>query len=282
MPNSSKAIPTFPSPRLHLGAAYYPEHWPEERWPEDIRLMRGAGLTVVRMAEFAWSTLEPSAGEFELDWLERIIGLLAAGGIASVLGTPTAAPPAWLVQKHPDLLAVDESGRRVQFGNRCHYCVNSPEFHIASQRIVKAMAERFGENPHVIGWQIDNEYNRVCYCERCRELFQQYLKEKFGSLDNLNDHWATRYWSETYSAWEQIPLPIGPHNPGLMLEFKHFITESYRKFQKIQLDILRPNLNPDVWVTHNFMGWHDGFDHYELAKDLELASWDWYVGTGHF
>jgi beta-galactosidase len=281
MPNPNETNSFATSPRLNLGTAYYPEHWPEQRWPEDIRLMHAAGLTVVRMAEFAWSTMEPSVGKFDFAWLERAIGLLADKGIASVLGTPTAAPPAWLVQKYPDLLAVDESGRRVQFGNRCHYCVNSPEFHAAAQHIVEAMAKRFGKNAHVIGWQIDNEYNRVCYCERCRGLFQQYLKEKFDSLDTLNEHWATRYWSETYSAWEQIPLPIGYHNPGLMLEFKHFITASYRKFQKMQLDILRPHLKPDVWVTHNFMGWHGGYDHYEIAKDLDMVSWDWYIGTGH-
>jgi len=267
--------------RLHLGAAYYPEHWPEERWPEDIRLMREAGLTVVRMAEFAWSVLEPTEGEFHFDWLERAIAALAAAGIVSVLGTPTAAPPAWLVQQHPDLLAVDERGRRVQFGNRCHYCVNSPEFHVATRRIVGALAERFGAHPHVIGWQLDNEYNRVCYCERCRSLFQQYLADKFGSLDALNEHWTTRYWSQTYSAWEQIPLPIGGHNPGLMLAFKQFITASYRKFQRLQLDALRPHLRPGVWATHNFMGWFDGFDHYELTADLDMAAWDWYVGTGH-
>jgi beta-galactosidase len=275
------SIPDSHAHRLHLGAAYYPEHWPEDRWPEDVRLMREAGLTVVRMAEFAWSTLEPAEGEFHFDWLERAISLLAAAGIVSVVGTPTAAPPAWLVHQHPDMLAVDEHGRRVQFGNRCHYCVNAPEFHAATRRVVEAMAERFGSNPHVIGWQLDNEYNRVCYCDRCRRLFQQYLAEKFGSLDALNHHWATRYWSQTYSAWEQIPLPIGPHNPGLMLEFKHFVTESYCKFQRLQLDVLRPHLPPGVWVTHNFMNWFDGFDHYVLAKDLDLASWDWYVGTGH-
>jgi len=268
-------------PRLHLGAAYYPEHWPEECWPEDIRLMQEAGLTVVRMAEFAWSTLEPAAGEFHFDWLERAIAALASAGIVSVLGTPTAAPPAWLVQQHPDLLAVDEYGRPAQHGNRCHYCVNSPEFHTAARRIVGALAERFGSHPHIIGWQLDNEYNRVCYCERCRSLFQQYLADKFGSLDALNEHWATRYWSQTYSAWEQIPIPIGGHNPGLMLEFKRFVTGSYRQFQRLQLDALRPHLRPGVWVTHNFMGWFDGFDHYELAADLDVASWDWYVGTGH-
>jgi len=276
----------FPSPdltrhRLHLGAAYYPEHWPEDRWPEDIRLMREAGMTVARMAEFAWSTLEPAESEFNFDWLDRAISALADADIVSVLGTPTAAPPAWLVQQHPDLMAVDESGRRVQFGNRCHYCVNSPEFHAAAGRIVGAMAERWGDNPHVIGWQLDNEYHRVCYCDRCRGLFQRYLAEKFGSLDALNDHWSTRYWSQTYSAWEQIPIPIGPHNPGLMLEFKHFVTASYLKFQRLQLDVLRPHLRPGAWVTHNFMGWFDGFDHYLLTKDLDLASWDWYVGTGH-
>lgn len=269
------------SSRLHLGAAYYPEHWPEERWPEDICLMREAGLIVARMAEFSWSTLEPAGGKFNFDWLDRAISALAAEGIVSVLGTPTAAPPAWLVQQHPDLMAVDENGRRVQFGNRCHYCVNSPEFHATTHRIVGAMAKRFGDNPHVIGWQLDNEYNRVCYCDRCRGLFQLYLAEKFDSLEALNHHWATAYWSQTYSAWEQIPIPVGYHNPGLMLEFKHFVTESYRKFQRLQLDVLRYHLQPGVWVTHNFMGWFDAFDHYELTEDLDLASWDWYVGTGH-
>jgi beta-galactosidase len=219
----SISLPT--SARLHLGTAYYPEQWPEDRWVQDIRLMYEAGLTVVRMGEFAWSTLEPEEGKLNLDWLDRAISMLASAGIGSVLGTPTAAPPAWLVQQHPDLLAVDESGRRVQFGNRCHYCVNSPDLHAATRRIVGAMAEHFGPNPHVIGWQLDNEYNRVCYCDRCRDLFQHYLADKFGSLDALNHRWSTRYWSQTYSAWEQIPVPIGPHNPGLMLAFKRFVRE---------------------------------------------------------
>ncbi len=267
--------------KIHFGVAYYPEHWPEERWPEDIRLMKQAGITVVRMGEFAWSTLEPRPGEFNLAWLERAITQLAASGIVTVLGTPTAGPPAWLVSAHPDMLPLDENGRRVQFGNRCHYCVNSPEFHQAAIRIVRAMGECFGSNPNVIGWQIDNEFNRVCYCDRCRGLFQQFLAAKYGTLETLNAHWTTAYWSEAYTDWEQVPLPIGPHNPGLMLDFKRFITTSYRKFQRLQLDELRPFLRPDVWTTHNFMGWYGGYDHYEMAADLGQAAWDWYVGTGH-
>jgi len=267
--------------RLHLGASYYPEHWPEERWPKDICLMKEAGMSVVRMGEFAWSSFEPSAGEFRLDWLERVISQLADSGIASVVGTPTAGPPAWLVSQHPDVLAVDEYGRRAQIGNRCHYCVNSPEFHAAVGRIVRALAERFGSNPNVIGWQLDNEYHRVCYCDRCRSLFQKYLQAQYGSLEALNERWSTSYWSQTYSAWEQIPIPIGPHNPGLMLEFKHFITDSYRKFQCLQVDNLRPYLPEGVWITHNFMRWFDGYDHYTMSADLDIASWDWYVGMGH-
>ncbi len=269
------------APRLHIGAAYYPEHWPQERWVEDIRLMTEAGFTVARMGEFAWSTFEPSKGEFNFEWLDQVINLLAVNGIQTVLGTPTAAPPAWLMAEHPEILAVDEHLRRVQFGNRCHYCVNAPEMHAASQRIVAAMAEHFGPNPNVIGWQIDNEFNRVCHCDVCKSKFNAFLADKYKTLDDLNRRWSTAYWSQTYSAWDQIPIPIGPHNPALMLDWKRFITFSYRNFQALQIGLLRPQLQPEVWITHNFMGWFDGFDHYEMSADLDMASWDYYVGMGH-
>jgi beta-galactosidase len=269
--------------KLHFGAAWYPEHWPQERWAEDIRLMKEAHITVVRLGEFAWSTLEPAEGQFRFEWLEQAITMLAEAGIVSVLGTPTAAPPAWLAdpEQHPGILAVDEAGRAAQFGNRCHYCVNAPEFHAATRRIVRAMAEHFGSSPHVIGWQLDNEYNRVCYCDHCKAEFQAFLREEYGTLDELNARWSTAYWSQTYSDWTQIPIPIGPHNPGLMLAFKRFVTRAYANFQKIQLDELRPHLPSSVWVTHNFMGWFGAFDHYALTRDLDMASWDWYIGTGH-
>lgn len=267
--------------RLHIGAAYYPEHWPEERWPEDIQLMKEAGLSVVRVGEFAWSTFEPSEGSYHFEWMDRAIQMLADNGISTVMGTPTAAPPAWLCYQYPTLMRVEENGRRVQFGNRAHYCVNSPEYHQATHNLVSAMAEHFGSNPNIIGWQIDNEFSTPCYCEHCTKLFQQYLAEKYGTLDELNSHWSTAYWSQTYSDWSQIPLPIGAHNPGLMLEYKRFFSIGYRNYQKLQIDLLRPHLRPEVWITHNFMGWFDRFDHYKQTEDLDMASWDWYIGTGH-
>jgi len=267
--------------KLHFGASYYPEHWDEARWPEDVRLMKEAGFTAVRMGEFAWSTFEPREDEFHFDWLDGAIDLLAENGIVTVLGTPTAGPPAWLTQKYPKTLAVNENGRSYEHGQRCHYCVNSSDYHERTRSLVEKMAEHFGSNPNVIGWQFDNEFNTVCYCETCRAAFQKYLKDKFGSLDGLNEHWTTAYWSQTYSDWAQIPIPKSGHNPGLMLAFQQFVTHSYRQFQKLQLDILRRYIPEHVWTTHNFMGWFPTFDHYEVSADLDMASWDWYVGTGH-
>jgi beta-galactosidase len=277
--NTKLSHPT--TSKLRIGSAYYPEQWPEVNWKEDIRLMRAAGFNTVRLGDFAWSTLEPEEGRYDTDWLERVITALGENGIDTVLCTPSAGPPAWLVSNYPDILPVDENGRTVQFGNRCHYCVNSPEFHSAVQHLVKVMAEGFGSNPHVLGWQIDNEFNRTCYCPRCNRLFQEYLEKRYETLEQLNLHWTTAYWSQTYNSWEQIPLPIGLHNPGLMLEFKHFMTLSYRRFQRMQIDELRPHLREGTWITHNFMKWHDGYDHYAMSEDLDIAAWDWYVGTGN-
>jgi beta-galactosidase len=266
---------------MYFGAAWYPEHWPETRWPEDVRLMREAGMNVCRIAEFAWSSLEPTEGHYQMDWLERAITLLHANGMEVVLGTPTAAPPAWLTHHHPDTLAIEQSGRPAQHGNRCHVAPNSVTYLKYCRRIAEQMAKRFGHDERVIGWQIDNEYSRVDYSDNSRRQFQAFLKEQYGEMDALNSHWSTAYWSQTYQSWDEIPLPIGAHNPGLMLAFKQFVTKIWRDFQKLQIDAIRQNARPEQWITHNFMGWFDGFDHYAMSRDLDLATWDWYVGTGH-
>jgi beta-galactosidase len=267
--------------KIHFGAAFYPEHWPEEHWHEDIRLMKEAHFTVVRMGEFAWSTFEPVENEFNFEWMDRAINLLAENGIATVMGTPTAAPPAWLTHKYPNTLAVDQDGNKREHGRRCHYCVNSQEYHEHTRRIVKHLAKHFEADTNIFGWQIDNEYGTVCYCDTCRAEFHQYLMNKFESLDDLNNRWTTAYWSQAYTSWDQIQIPKTGHNPGLLLTFQQFVSHSYRKYQKIQIEELRPHLREGVWVTHNFMKWYPTYDHYELSSDLDIASWDWYVGSGH-
>lgn len=266
---------------MYFGAAWYPEHWPEERWPEDIRLMREADMNVIRIAEFAWSSMEPTEGHYEFDWLERAIALLADNGMAVVLGTPTAAPPSWLTHYHPDTLATEANGRPAQHGNRCHYSPTSPTYHKYARRIVEQMAKRFGQDARIVGWQIDNEYSRVDYSDSTERQFQQYLKEQYKTVDALNTHWSTAYWSQSYTDFNEIPIPIGPHNPGLMLAFRRFITHVWVEFQKSQVDSIRMYSRPEQWVTHNFMGWFDGFDQYVVSEDLDFAAWDWYIGTGH-
>jgi len=266
-----------------FGADYYPEHWPEERWPEDARLMREAGFNVVRMAEFAWVKMEPAEGRFDFGWLRRAVDILHGEGISVVLGTPTAAAPAWLMQAHPEIYRVNEQRQRATFGARQFMCVNAPEFRKASRRIVGAMAAELGAHDAVIGWQTDNEFGPLCYCDICQAGFQRWLREKYGSLDALNDAWGTIFWSQTYSDWAQIPLPwatSGGANPGLYLDYRRFMADSYVTFQREQVEILRKH-SPGRFITHNFMGFpKDVLDYYKLAEDLDFVSWDNYPQGG--
>jgi beta-galactosidase len=266
---------------LLLGAAWYPEQWPESRWDEDLRLMEEAHITFARVGEFAWSRMEPSEGQFDFDWLERAIAKAAQHHVAIVLGTPTAAPPAWLTQKYPDTLRIDTDGRRAVHGNRQQFSFTSPRYRVFCRQIAGEMAKRFGHNPNVIGWQIDNEYAEPSYDDYAKQRFQEWLKAKYGTLENLNDHWTTAYWSQTYDNWNEIPFGEGPNNPGLRLEWKRFISDTWADYQQNQIDAIRPHADKDQFITTNFMGFFEGFDHYVVSRALDLVSWDDYVGSGH-
>ncbi len=285
------AAPPLPSQipghdAILLGTDWYPEQWPETRWEEDLRLMEAAHIKVVRIAEFAWSTMEPSENHFDFDWLERAINLAGKHGIASVLGTPTAAPPAWLTHKYPDTLRVDNTGRRASHGIRAHGSVTSPRYREFCRQIATQMATRFGHNPNVVGWQIDNEfgYANMSFDEVTEKLFHDWLKAKYKSVDQLNQHWTTSYWSQTYDDWAEIPLPREDrdyHNPGLRLDWNHFVTDTWNSYQQNQIDVIRQHAEPRQFVTGNFMGFFDGFDHYIMSRPLTFVAWDDYVGTGH-
>jgi beta-galactosidase len=279
------AIPTqIPGQNaILIGTDWYPEQWPESRWEDDLRLMEAANLKVVRLAEFAWSRMEPSEGHYDFDWLERAIGLAAKHHIVSVIGTPTAGPPAWLTQKYPDTLRVDENGHRATHGNRAHGSVSSPRYREFCRRIAEQMAIRFGHNPNVVGWQIDNEYGYalMSYDDVARHQFQGWLQAEYKTLDNLNTRWTTSYWSQTYDNWAEIPIPIGGHNPGLMLDWKRFVTYTWTSYQQNQIGAIRKQADARQFITGNFMGFFDGFDHYQITEPLTFASWDDYVGSGH-
>src|SRR2546427_91423 len=269
-----------PPPALLLGAAWYPEQWPESRWEADLTLMEQAGVRMVRVGEFAWSRMEPSEGQFDLDWLERAITAASKHSIYTVLGTPTPAPPAWLTQKYPETLRMYEDGRRAEHGNRQHFNFANPKYRELTRKIAEQMVKRFGRNPYVLGWQIDNEYAEESYDPETKAQFHQWLKVRYGTLDNLNARWTTVYWSQTYFDWSQIPIETRYGNPGLLLSWKRFVSDTWRSYQKNQLEVIRANSDPRQFITTNMMGWFDGYDHYTVSQDLDLASWDDYVGQG--
>jgi len=274
---------------FYFGADYYPEHWPEERWPEDARLMAEAGFNVVRLAEFAWSKLEPREGQFNFGWLDRAIEILSAHAIKVVLGTPTASPPPWLMAKQEDLFLVEQSGIRQTYGLRREYCPNNPLYRQYTERVVSQMAGHYGvvpvlarggDNPAVIGWQIDNEFGDRCFCSICRTEFQKWLQKRYQTLENLNEKWGTIFWSQLYTDWSQIPVPLTTarsHNPGLGLDYRRFMSDTYREYQKFQIDIIRKQC-PGHFITHNLMGFgYNQLNYYDNSADLDFVSWDNYM-----
>lgn len=274
---------------MYFGADYYPEHWPKERWRRDAQLMEDAHINVVRMAEFAWSRLEPEEERYDFSWLDEAIDVLAQHGIKTVLGTPTATPPKWLADKHPDIYMQDRFGRVRGFGSRRHYCYNNPIYREYTRKIVRKMAEHYGSNPHVIGWQIDNEFGcqdtGQCYCDNCRRAFTAWLKEKYASIEEVNQAWGTVFWSQIYTDWDQVILPIYTvcensdlnmhgHNPGLLLDFYRFSSDSIVDYQRLQIDEIRKAAKQSI--THNLMGHFEEIDYFDLAKGLDFVSWDNY------
>jgi beta-galactosidase len=262
-----------------FGVCYYPEQWPRDYWPRDARRMREAGVNVVRVGEFAWAALEPEEGRFDFRWLDDAVAVLAKEQIKVVLGTPTAAPPKWLTHKYPDVLHVHETGRPADDQSRRHYCYNSPRYRALCRRVVEATAAHFERSTDVVGWQVDNEMNNEngpCHSDACRAAFRGWLTAKYGSLDALNARWGTAFWSQTYTAWDQIGLP-GPtlayHNPGLVLDHRRFASDSATSFLEDQVAVLRRH-RPADFVTHN--GVFRGVDYYKFARSLDLYAQDSY------
>lgn len=267
---------------MQFGVCYYPEHWPQARWAEDARLMRAAGLEMVRIGEFAWAEMEPAPGKYAWEWLDQAIETVAAAGLKLILGTPTATPPAWLTQAYPDCLRMDSNGRYRQHGSRRHTCPNSPTYRYESRRIVTAMAQRYASHPALIGWQIDNEFGggktARCYCPHCAAAFRVWLQARYGSLAALNEAWGTVFWSQRYSDWAQIQPPgghIDKPNPSHELDYYRFCSDSYVAYQQTQIEAIRPYA-PHQFITHNFMGLFRDLNQHDLAAPLDFATWDNY------
>lgn len=267
---------------MKTGVCYYPEHWPPERWAIDAALMKQLGLAVIRVGEFAWSRLESADGRMHLDWLEEAINTLHAQGLCVVLGTPTATPPRWMLDKYPDMLAVDAHGRTREFGSRRHYCFSHEGYRAECKRIVNKLAQRFGEHPAIVGWQIDNEYGchdtAISYSPNALAAFRHWCEQGYQNIDQLNTAWGNVFWSMEYDSFEQIGLPTGTVtecNPAHQLAYWRFSSDQIKSFNRSQIEILR-KLSPGRDMIHNYMGNFIDFDHHSVSEDLDIASWDNY------
>lgn len=265
-----------------LGVCYYPEHWDEALWAEDARRMRESGISRVRVGEFAWSRIEPEPGWFAWDWLDRAIDTLAGEGHGIILGTPTATPPKWLVDRMPDMVQVDRDGRPRGFGSRRHYCFSHAGYRAEAVRIARAVAERYGHHAAVVAWQTDNEYGChdtvLSYSDAARDAFRGWLAARYGSIGALNRAWGNVFWSMEYRSFAEVELPnltVTEANPAHWLAFRRFSSDQVIAFNRAQVEVIH-ELSPGRDVVHNAMGFVTDYDHHALGADLDAIGWDSY------
>ena len=266
--------------KLLHGGDYNPEQWLDrpDILAQDIELMKKARVNTVTLGVFSWSALEPQEGMYTLDWLADIIHNLYANGIRTILATPSAARPAWLAHKYPEVRRVRADRVRELYNRRQNYCYTSPLYRDKVRRIDQKLAQRFGNDPAVILWHISNEMGGDCHCELCQAEFRRWLQARYGSLQALNKAWNARFWSHDYTAWEQIESPA-PHGENavqaLALDWKRFVSDRHIDFLKFERDTVK-ELAPGAKFTANMMYRFDGIDYFKMAKEIDVASWDNY------
>ena len=268
------------TPLLRYGADYNPDQWLDrpDILERDIELMRKAGVNVVSLGIFAWATLEPAEGEYHLDWMQTVIDRLYAAGIRVDLATPSGARPAWLAQKYPEVRRVGADRVRELFGERHNHCYTSPVYREKVRQINQTLARRFGRHPGVILWHLSNEYGGECHCPLCQQAFRDWLKARYGTIDALNRAWNAKFWSHDYPDFSYIesPAPHGEHSVhGLKLDWRRFVSHQTINFMKWERDAIR-EIVPEAKVCTNMMYFFPMINYFDMARELDLASWDAY------
>lgn len=268
--------------RIYYGGDYNPEQWPEEIWPEDMRLMREAGVNLVSLAVFGWARLEPQPGQYQFEWLDRILDLLHGNGIQVALATATASPPLWFSRLHPESWPVAEDGLPYKPGSRQFYCPSSIAYREAVSRLAAEMASRYGQHPAVVMWHVNNEYGchvHDCFCPVCTKAFREWLQERYGSLDALNESWGTAFWSLGISEWADIQLPnrtTSYRNPAQVLDYRRFINHSLLDLFRAEVDAIRSVGAPQPLFTNMVFGLK-ALDGFEWAKHQDCTAIDMYI-----
>lgn len=278
-----------PDSNLMLGVSWYPEMWPESEWPSDVERMAEVGMSLVRLFEFAWKRFEPSEGVYDFAWARRVLDLLHDRGIRAMLGTPTAAPPAWLTTAYPEVLKTASDGKCKTHGQRKHYNVHSLRYRAFSRNIVRKMREELGGHPAVHSWQIDNEMSGFDYGSESARHFHDWLRRRYGSIEALNDTWGLNFWSQTYDSFEQIPLVVAKvgsiesperNHPSLIMDIARFQNEGWSSFMKEQCDEIRKG--PDTLVTTNMTGFISEMDWWSHFRPMDRAGASMYADLSYY
>lgn len=263
------------------GGDYNPDQWIDtpEIWDEDMRLMNLAHVNSATVGIFAWGMLEPEEGVYNFEWMDKLLDMLHENGKEVILATPSGARPNWMAQKYPEVLRVEESGIRNEYGVRHNHCLTSPIYREKVRNINTLLAQRYKDHPAVKMWHISNEYCGECHCELCQQAFREWLKKEYhNSLDELNFKWWNGFWSHQVTDWSQINSPKfrgENHVSAMKLAWRRFVSESHISFFENEIAPLR-EITPNIPITTNFMKMYDGIDYQTFAKKLDLVSWDNY------
>lgn len=283
-PSQPNALAPTRLSRLLYGGDYNPEQWPLSVRDEDIVLMKKANVNIATLPVFGWVSLQPDEDTFTFEWLDAILDKMAANGISACLATATASTPAWLDQKYPDILCVDERGNRRRHGGRHTFCPTSPDFRRLSTGLTRRLAERYKDHPTLLLWHISNEYGGNatggrCHCDRCAKSFVSWLKARYGSLDALNARWYQTFWGHTYTGWEQVEPPFAngenQTHQAQRLDWCRFQDEAMLDCFRAEAAILR-EVTPGVPITTNLMGAFFPLNYHNWAREMDIVSWDSY------
>ncbi|WEK55566.1 MAG: beta-galactosidase [Candidatus Cohnella colombiensis] len=277
-------------PKIWYGGDYNPDQWEKPVWDEDLRMFKLSGIDVATLNVFAWAKNQPNEETYQFDWLDEMINKLHGDGVGVCLGTSTAAHPAWMAKKYPDVLRVDFDGRKRKFGGRHNSCPNSPTYRHYSVKMAEKLAERYKDHPALLIWHISNEYGGYCYCDNCAVAFQEWLKQRYGSLDTLNRAWNTSFWGHTFYEWDEIVPPsalseewrgwngrTATNFQGISLDYCRFQSDSLLECYKLEYEVLKKH-TPNIPITTNLMGAYKELDYQKWAKHLDVVSWDSYPG----
>ncbi|CAM3791826.1 beta-galactosidase [Cohnella lubricantis] len=271
-------------PKIWYGGDYNPEQWEADTWAEDDRMFKLAGIDVATINVFSWALTQRSEDEYDFDWLDETMDRLQRNGVGVCLATSTGAHPAWMAKKYPEVTRVDFNGRKRKFGGRHNSCPNSPVFRHFSRLIAGKLAERYKDHPALLIWHVSNEYGGYCYCDNCASAFRDWLRQRYGTLEEVNKAWNTRFWGHTFYDWDEIVPPNAiseewngnrTNFQGISLDYRRFMSASLLECYKIEYEEIKKH-TPNVPVTTNLMGFYPELDYFEWAKHLDVVSWDNY------